>query len=178
VNSNTPLGYYSIESLTVQKTPWVLLILTRGPSPKLNSTRGGRKGEGAYRRRDCSGEVAEGVGEVLRVTAMCGLPSGMVGVGRSTCAGGEARRRRGVRPIQGAIDQSNGSESFTMDQGRGVCEELKNDSPDCSIYARRRATEVRRGRSWLSSEVLPGPGAGKASQANGEANRATGAAWK
>jgi hypothetical protein len=33
--------------------------------------------------------VAEGVGEVLRVTAMCGSPSGMVGVGRSTCAGGE-----------------------------------------------------------------------------------------
>jgi hypothetical protein len=81
------------------ETPWVLLILTRGPSPKSNSTRGGRKGGGAYRRRDCSGEVAEGVGEVLRVTAMCGSPSGMVGVDRSTCAGGEARRRRGVRPI-------------------------------------------------------------------------------
>jgi hypothetical protein len=39
--------------------------------------RGGR----AYRRRDGSGEVVEGVGEVLRVTAMCGSPSGMVGVG-------------------------------------------------------------------------------------------------
>jgi hypothetical protein len=33
--------------------------------------------------------VAKGVGEVLRVTAMCGSPSGMVGVGRSTCVGGE-----------------------------------------------------------------------------------------
>jgi hypothetical protein len=87
------LGYYSIESLTIQKTPWVLLILTRGPSPNLNSTRGRRKGGGAYRRRDSSGEVAEGVGEVLRVTAMCVSPSGMVGVGRSTCAGGGARRR-------------------------------------------------------------------------------------
>jgi hypothetical protein len=39
----------------------------------------------------------------------------------------------------------------------GVCEELKNDSPDCSVYARRRAAEVWRGRSWFSGEVLPGP---------------------
>jgi hypothetical protein len=84
-----------------------------------------------------------GVGEVLRVTAMCGSPSGMVGVGRSTCAGGGARWRRGVRPIQGTIDQSNGSESFTRDQGRCVREELKNGSQDCSVYARRRAAEVR-----------------------------------
>jgi hypothetical protein len=172
------LGYYSIESLTIQKTPWVLLILTRGPSPKSNSTHGGRKGGGAYRRRDCSGEVAEGVGEVLRVTEMCGSPSGMVGVGRSTCAGGGARRRRGVRPIQGTIDQSNGSESFTRDQGRCVCEELKNGSPDCTVYARRRAAEVRRGRSWFFGEVLPGPRALKASQAIGEANRVAGAAGK
>jgi hypothetical protein len=137
------LGYYSNVSLIVQKTPWILLILTRGPSPNLNSTRGGRKGGGAYRRRDCFGEVDEGVGEVVRVTAMCGSPSRIIGVGRSTCGGGGARRWRGVRPIQGTIDQSNGSESFTRDQGRGVREELKNGSPDCSVYARRRATEVR-----------------------------------
>ena len=52
----------------------------------------------AYWRRDCSGEVVGDVGEVLRVTSMCGSPSGMVGVGRSTCAGGGARRRRGVWP--------------------------------------------------------------------------------
>jgi hypothetical protein len=71
------------------------------------------RGGGAYRRRDCSGEVVEDVGEVLRVTAMCGSPSGMVGVGRSTCAGGEAHRRRGVRPAHGAIVQLNGLESFT-----------------------------------------------------------------
>jgi hypothetical protein len=31
---------------------------------------------GAYRRRDCSSEVVEGVGEVLRVTSMCGSLSG------------------------------------------------------------------------------------------------------
>jgi hypothetical protein len=161
-------------SLTDQKTPWVLLILTRGPSPKSNSTRGRRKGGGAYRRRECSSEVAEGVGEVLRVTAMCGLPPGMVGVGRSTCAGGGALRWRGVRPIQGTIDQSNRFESFTRDQGRCLCEELTNGSPDCSVYARRRAAEVRRGRSWFSSEVLPCSRAWEASQALGEANRAAG----
>jgi hypothetical protein len=71
------------------------------------------RGGGAYRRRGCSGEVVEGVGEVLRITAMCGSPSGMVGVGRSTCAGGDARRRLGVRPNQGTIGELNGSESFT-----------------------------------------------------------------
>jgi hypothetical protein len=122
--------------------------------------------------------VVKGVGEVLRVTAMCGSPSGMVGVDRSTCAGGGAHRRRGVRPIQGTIDQSNGSESFTRNQGRCVCEELKNESPDCSVYARKRAAEVRRGRSWFSGEVLPGLRAWEASRAIGEANRAAGAAWK
>jgi hypothetical protein len=71
------------------------------------------RGRGAYRRRDYSSEVVEDVGEVLRVTTMCGSPSGMVGVGRSTCAGGDARRQRGIRPAHGAIVQSNGSESFT-----------------------------------------------------------------
>jgi hypothetical protein len=35
-----------------------------------------------------------------------------------------------------------------------VREELKNGSPDCSLYVRRRAAEVRQGRSWLSGEVL------------------------
>jgi hypothetical protein len=78
----------------------------------------------------------------------------------------------------GRIDQSNRSESFTRDQGRSVREELKNGSPESSVHARGRATEVRRGRSWPSGEVLPGPRAGKASQADGEANRAAGTAWK
>jgi hypothetical protein len=128
--------------LTVQKTPWGSTKPNPRSFPQLNSSRDGGKGGRAYRRRDCSGEVVEGVGEVLRVTAMCWSPSRMVGVGRSTCAGGGARRRRGVRPIQGTIDQSNRSESFTRDQGRCVCKELKNDSPDCSVYTRRRATEV------------------------------------
>jgi hypothetical protein len=73
------------------------------PNPRsfsqLNSTRGGGKDRGAYRRRDCSGEVVEGVGEVMTGTQMCGSSPGIVGVGRSTCAGGGARRRRGLRPI-------------------------------------------------------------------------------
>jgi hypothetical protein len=70
-------------------------------------------GGGAYRQRGCSGEVVEDVGEVLRITTMCGSPSGMVGVGRSTCASGDARRRQGIRPTHGTIVQSNESESFT-----------------------------------------------------------------
>jgi hypothetical protein len=75
-------------------------------------------------------------------------------------------------------DGRKGSENFTRDQGRCVREELKNGSPDSSVYAHRRAAEVRRGRSWFSGEVLPGPRAGKASQAFGEANCAAGVAWK
>jgi hypothetical protein len=139
------LGYYSHETLTLQKTPRVLLILTRGPSPNLNSNRGGRKGGGAYRWRDCSGEVVEDVGEVSGITTMYGSPSGMVGVGRSTCAGGDARRRRGIRPTHGAIVQLNGPESFTGCQRRCGCKELDEDSLVSLVHARRRKTEVRRG---------------------------------
>jgi hypothetical protein len=105
--------------------------------------------------------VAEGVGEVLTVTTMCGSPSGMAGVGRSACAGGGARRRRGVRPIQGEVDQSNGSESFTRDQGRGVREELKNGSPESSVHARGRATEVRLGDLGLPVKFYRVRGLGK-----------------
>jgi hypothetical protein len=101
-----------------------------------------------------------------------------VGVGRSACAGGGARRRRGIWPAHGAIVRLNGSEIFTRDQGRYAREEFENGSPDCSVYARPRATKVRRGRSRVSDEVLSGPSAWKASRATGEANRVTGAAWK
>jgi hypothetical protein len=59
-----------------------------------------------------------------------------------------------------------------------VHEEFENASPDCSVYARPRATEVRRGRSRVSSEVLSGPRAWKAPRATGEAIRVAGAAWK
>jgi hypothetical protein len=119
--------------------------------------------------------VVEDVGEVSGITTMCGSPSGMVGVGRSACAGGDARRRRGIRPTQGAIVQSNGSESFTGCLGRRGCKEFENGLPESSVHARRRATEVRRGRSRAFGEVLPGPRTWKASRANGEANRVVGA---
>jgi hypothetical protein len=59
-----------------------------------------------------------------------------------------------------------------------VREEFENESPDCSVYARLRVTEVQRGRSWVSGETLLGPRTWKASRATGEANRVTGAAWK
>jgi hypothetical protein len=76
---------------------------------QLNNTRD----RGAYWRRDCSGEVVEGVGEDVTVTPMCRSSPGMVGVGRSTCAGGGARRRRGLRPIQDCRVQFNWSVGFT-----------------------------------------------------------------
>jgi hypothetical protein len=103
------------------------------------------KGGGAYRRRDCSGEVVEGVGEVLTVTPMCGSSLVMVGVGRSTRVGGGARRWRGLRPNQGGTVQLNWSVSFTKDQERHRHEELKNGSPDSSVHERWWAAEVRRG---------------------------------
>jgi hypothetical protein len=59
-----------------------------------------------------------------------------------------------------------------------VCKESENDSLDCSVYTHRRATEVWRGRSWVSSEVLSGPSAWKASRTTSEANRRAGATWK
>jgi hypothetical protein len=59
-----------------------------------------------------------------------------------------------------------------------VHEEFENGSPEFSVYAWLRATEVRRGRSWVSGEVLPGPRSWKASRATGEANRVTGVDWK
>jgi hypothetical protein len=38
--------------------------------------------------------------------------------------------------------------------------------------------QSRRGRSWFSGEVLPGPSAWKASRATSKANRRAGTAWK
>jgi hypothetical protein len=103
------------------------------------------RGGGAYRRRDYSGEVVEDVGEAPRVAAKCGSPSGMVGVGRSTWAGGDARRRRGIRPAHGAIVQVNRSESFARGQEGQWCKELENGTLNFSAHTRRRATEVRQG---------------------------------
>jgi hypothetical protein len=121
------------------------------------------------------------LGEVrgsLAITSRCRLSVVVVGVGRSACAGGGARRRRLIWSAHDAIVQLNGSGSFTKGQGRCVCKEFENGSPDCSVYARLRATKVRRGRSWVSDEVPPGPRTWKPARATGEANRATGVAWK
>jgi hypothetical protein len=105
--------HYSLESTALQKTPYGFWKSNLRSFPNGTVAAEEERGRGAYRRRDCSGEVVEDVGEVLRITAMCGSPLGMVGVGQSACACGDARRRRGVRPNQGTIGQLNGSESFT-----------------------------------------------------------------
>jgi hypothetical protein len=115
------------------------------------------KGGGAYRRRGCSGEGSGEVRGSLAIRSRCGSSAMVVGVGRSTCAGGGARRQGGIRPVHGAIIRLNGSGSFSRDQGRYAREEFENGSPDCSVYVRPRATEVQRGRSRVSGEVLPGP---------------------
>jgi hypothetical protein len=60
---------------------------------------------------------------------------------------------------------------------RRACKEFENGLPESSVHARRRATEVRRGRSRASGEVLPCPRTWKASRANGEANREVDTAW-
>jgi hypothetical protein len=136
--------HYSLESTALQKTPEGFTKSNPRSFPIGIVTAEEESGGGAYRRRDCSGEVVEDVGEVLRVMAMCGSPLGMVGVGQSTCSGGGAQQRRGVRPNQGDTVQLNGSGSFTRDQGRCVREEFENGSLDCSVHTRSRATEVRR----------------------------------
>jgi hypothetical protein len=79
------------------------------------------------------------------VTLMCGLLAGMAGVGRTSCAGGEARWRRGSRPNHGGIAQSSELGSFTGGQGSRRLKELKNGSPGSPVYARWRVAEVRRG---------------------------------
>jgi hypothetical protein len=115
------------------------------------------KGGGAYRRRGCFGEGSGEVRGSLAITSRCGSSAVVVGVGWSACAGGGAHRRRGIRPAHVAIVQLNGSRSFTRGQERHVCEEFENGSQGCSVYVRLRAIEVRRRRSWVSGEALPGP---------------------
>jgi hypothetical protein len=87
--------------------------------------------------------VVEDEGEVSGITTVCGSPSKMAGVGRSTRAGGDARRRRGVRPGHGEIVQLDGSERSMGCQRRYERKELGGDSLDSSVHARRRKTEVR-----------------------------------
>jgi hypothetical protein len=105
------------------------------------------KGGGAYQRQGCSGEGSSEIRGSLAITSRCGSSAVVVGVGRSTRAGGGARRQRGIQPNQGGTVQLNGSGSFTRGQGSHAREEFENGSPDCSVHARLRATEVRQGRS-------------------------------
>jgi hypothetical protein len=99
---------------------------TRSPSPNGTVTAAEEKGGGAYRRRGCSGEGSGEVRGSLAIMSWYGSSAMVVGVGRSTCAGRGARRRRGIGPNHGAIDQLNGSGSFTRDQRRYVREEFEN----------------------------------------------------
>jgi hypothetical protein len=71
------------------------------------------KGGGAYQQRGCSGEGSGEARGSLAIKPRCGSSAVVVGVGRSTCVGGGARRRRGILPAHDAIVQLNGSESFT-----------------------------------------------------------------
>jgi hypothetical protein len=143
--TDRPSVHYSPKSTTLQKPPRVLLNRTRSPSPNRTVTAAEEKGGGAYRRRGCS---SEGSGEVrgsLAITSRCGSSAVVVGIGRSTRAGGGARRWRGIRPNQGGTVQLNGSGSFTRCQGRHVREEFEKGSPDCSVYARLWASESSEG---------------------------------
>jgi hypothetical protein len=88
--------------------------------------------------------VVDDVGEVAAVTSVFESSSGMAGDGRASCAGGEARRRRGFRPNHGNIAQSSESGSFTRGQGGRGCKESKNGSPGGPVYERWRAAEVQR----------------------------------
>jgi hypothetical protein len=146
--------------------------------PLWNSDRVGGKGGEAYRWRDCSGEVVEGVGEVLTVTPMCGSSLAMVGVGRSTCAGGRARRRRGIWPAHGAIVQlvsSGGSTRWCRD---GLRKGFENGVETYRVHVCWWAEEVRRGWFGVSGDALPGPRTWGASRASSKTNRAAGAAWE
>jgi hypothetical protein len=89
--------------------------------------------------------VVDDVGEVMAITSVCGSSSGMAGVGRTSCAGGEARRRRGSRPNHGGITQSSELGSFTGGQGSRRRKQFDNDVPGSPVYARWRVAEVRRG---------------------------------
>jgi hypothetical protein len=79
--------------MTLQKPPRVSRNRTRDPSPNGTVTVVEEKGGGAYQRRGCSGEGSGEVRGSLAITSRYGSSAMVVGVGRSTCAGGGARRR-------------------------------------------------------------------------------------
>jgi hypothetical protein len=153
IPSVIPLRHYSLESLTMRKTPWPLLLLPRGPSPYLNSNRGNKQGGAAYRWRGRSGEGRGWLREVLAVTARYGSTAVVAGICRSTCAGGWTRRRRVLRPNHGDIGQSKGTGSFTGCWWVNSCKEWKNNSPWSSVYVHRRSGEVWRPWTGFSGEA-------------------------
>jgi hypothetical protein len=77
-----------------RKPPRVSRNRTRDPSPNGTVTATKEKSGGAYRRRGCSGEGSGEVRESLAITSRYGSSAAVVGVSRSACAGGGARRQR------------------------------------------------------------------------------------
>jgi hypothetical protein len=135
----------------MQKTPWGKFKSNSRSYPYWNSTRGGEKGDGAYRRRNSSGEVSKEVGEVIAVTSRYGSALEMAGVGQSSCVGKRVRRRWVIRPAHGGMVQSVGSESFTKWRRGGLHEELENGAVTYPVHDRLWAEEVRRG--WFGFSV-------------------------
>jgi hypothetical protein len=138
-----PLRHYSFESLTLQ-TPLAFISSSTRSLFLLNSTREWKRGGATYLRQGRSGEGRGWLREVLAVTTRYDSTVVMAGIGRSTCAGGRARRRRVLRPIHGDTGQSKGTGSFTGCQGIDSCKESENNSPWSSVHACRRSGEVRR----------------------------------
>jgi hypothetical protein len=62
---------------------------------------------------------------------------GVVEVGRSTCAGGGVRRRRGLRPNHGEIVQLVGSGGFTSFHIGGTWKELEKGAETYSVHVLR-----------------------------------------
>jgi hypothetical protein len=98
----------------------------------------------------------------------------MVEVGLAACAGGQARRRRMLRPAHGGRVQSNFTGSFTGGQWCCRRKESKSGSPCSSVYVRWRSDEVQWRQSGTSGDVVLGPRARGASLSSGEANRGIG----
>jgi hypothetical protein len=138
---------------TVHLSRWLLFLLSRGPSPLVNSTRERKKGGVAYRRRGRSDEGWGWLREVLAVTTRYGSTTVMARIGRSTCVGERARRRRVLRPIHGDTGQSKGTGSFTGCQWVDPYKESQNNSPWSSVYVRRRSVAVRWPWFGFSSEA-------------------------
>jgi hypothetical protein len=108
-----------------------------------NSDRGKDNISETYQQRFSSGEVVDDVGEVMAVTSVCGSVSEMVGVSRSSRAGGGARWRRVIWRNHDGIALSSELGSFTGSQGGCWRKEFVNGSPGSPVYVRWRAGEVR-----------------------------------